>query len=385
MKIIFAVKNLVVNDAISNDLYIQKKVLKQNGFEVFLFAEDFSQEYSKLIISEELFNDLINEKNNILIYHYSSYWEKDKDFIINCNSRIWLKYHNITPEFFYKDYNREIFLSLRKTKLRIEEIIRIGKVDIFLCDSAYNVDDLIQKDAECDKCKILPPFYEKNHRILSYSRLTRKIRKIIDLKFFYVFDNIFIRVQKLFYMKKFLDGKYNILFVGRFAPNKDHIYILEIVSQLRKNFSNIRLIFAGGYSDKSDLYLQKIFDFIKEKELKEIVEIIFFPEDEIIELLYKISHVFFSASRHEGFCVPILEAQCFGVPVVVRDFSASSETCGAGGIILEERNEENIDKIVKSISDSEYRLEMIEKGRKNLKKFSYSHKKELLLKLLEKI
>ena len=385
MKIIFAVKNLVVNDAISNDLYIQKKVLKQNGFEVFLFAEDFSQEYSKLVISEELFNNLINENNNILIYHYSSYWEKDKGFIINCNSRIWLKYHNITPEFFYKEYNNEIFLSLRKTKLRIEEIIRIGKVDIFLCDSAYNVDDLIQKDAECDKCKILPPFYEKNHRILSYSRLTRKIRKIIDLKFFYVFDNIFIRVQKLFYMKKFLDGKYNILFVGRFAPNKDHIYILEIVSQLRKNFSNIRLIFAGGYSDKSDLYLQKIFDFIKEKELKEIVEIIFFPEDEIIELLYKISHVFFSASRHEGFCVPILEAQCFGVPVVVRDFSASSETCGAGGIILEERNEENIDKIVKSISDSEYRLEMIEKGRKNLKKFSYSHKKELLLKLLEKI
>lgn len=385
MKIIFAVKNLVVNDAISNDLYIQKKILKQNGFEVFLFAEDFSQEYSKLVISEELFNVLINEKNNILIYHYSSYWEKDKDFIINCNSRIWLKYHNITPEFFYKDYNREIFLSLRKTNLRIEEIIRTGRIENYLCDSAYNVNDLIQNGAEYDKCVILPPFYEKSHRILSYSRLTRKIRKIINLKFFYVIDDIFIRVQKLFYMKRFLDGKFNILFVGRFAPNKDHIYILEIVSELKKRMKDIRVIFAGGYYQKSDIYLHNIRNFIKEKNLMEDVELIFFPEDEIVEMLYKISHVFFSASRHEGFCVPILEAQYFGVPVIVRDFSASPETCGEVGIVLSEDKEENIKKIIKILSDSKYRIDIIEKGRVNLKRFSFSYKKELLLKLLEKL
>jgi glycosyltransferase involved in cell wall biosynthesis len=42
--------------------------------------------------------------------------------------------------------------------------------------------------------------------------------------------------------------------------------------------------------------------------------------------------VFVSASRHEGFCLPLVEAMASGVPVVARDIGGMPETLGDAGI-----------------------------------------------------
>jgi D-inositol-3-phosphate glycosyltransferase len=47
-------------------------------------------------------------------------------------------------------------------------------------------------------------------------------------------------------------------------------------------------------------------------------------------LLYSAMDVLLSPSMGEGFGIPILEAQACGTPVIVQDFSAMSELCGAG-------------------------------------------------------
>ncbi|MGH9128185.1 MAG: glycosyltransferase [Acidimicrobiales bacterium] len=44
--------------------------------------------------------------------------------------------------------------------------------------------------------------------------------------------------------------------------------------------------------------------------------------------------VFMTASEHEGFCVPVLEAMAFDVPVVARDFAAVPETLDGAGLLL---------------------------------------------------
>jgi len=45
--------------------------------------------------------------------------------------------------------------------------------------------------------------------------------------------------------------------------------------------------------------------------------------------------VFVTASDHEGFCVPLLEAMSFGLPIVARGTSAVPETMGGAGIVLD--------------------------------------------------
>jgi glycosyltransferase involved in cell wall biosynthesis len=49
-----------------------------------------------------------------------------------------------------------------------------------------------------------------------------------------------------------------------------------------------------------------------------------------LNTLYNAADVLLSPSRGEGFGVPVIEAQAAGCPVIVADFSAQRELCGAG-------------------------------------------------------
>jgi hypothetical protein len=49
---------------------------------------------------------------------------------------------------------------------------------------------------------------------------------------------------------------------------------------------------------------------------------------------YSACDVLLAPSHGEGFCVPLIEAQACGVPVIANDFSAQSELVGAGWVLL---------------------------------------------------
>jgi glycosyltransferase involved in cell wall biosynthesis len=51
---------------------------------------------------------------------------------------------------------------------------------------------------------------------------------------------------------------------------------------------------------------------------------------EMMAALYTAFDVLLAPSHGEGFCVPLIEAQACGTPVIVSDFSAQPELCGAG-------------------------------------------------------
>lgn len=51
---------------------------------------------------------------------------------------------------------------------------------------------------------------------------------------------------------------------------------------------------------------------------------------EIMAAVYSSMDVLLAASCGEGFCIPLIEAQSCGIPVIVTDFSAQSELCFAG-------------------------------------------------------
>ncbi len=54
--------------------------------------------------------------------------------------------------------------------------------------------------------------------------------------------------------------------------------------------------------------------------------------------LYAEASVFVCASEHEGFCLPLLEAMAFSLPVIAYAGGAVEETVGGAGIVLEDRN-----------------------------------------------
>ena len=55
----------------------------------------------------------------------------------------------------------------------------------------------------------------------------------------------------------------------------------------------------------------------------------FIPPEQLAAV-YSAADVFLAPSRGEGFCIPLIEAQACGTPVIVTDFSAQPELVGAG-------------------------------------------------------
>jgi glycosyltransferase involved in cell wall biosynthesis len=69
------------------------------------------------------------------------------------------------------------------------------------------------------------------------------------------------------------------------------------------------------------------------------VEFTGFVDASRMKTLYATADVFLCTSEHEGFCVPLVEAMWFRVPIVAWGVTAVGETVGNSGLVFEEWDE----------------------------------------------
>lgn len=83
---------------------------------------------------------------------------------------------------------------------------------------------------------------------------------------------------------------------------------------------------------------------------------------------YRRAEVFMTASEHEGFCVPLLEALAFEVPVVARGFGAVPETLAGAGLLLGPQDGLMVaaEALREVIEVPALRASMVEAGRRRL-------------------
>ncbi len=113
-------------------------------------------------------------------------------------------------------------------------------------------------------------------------------------------------------IKKFLDGRINILFVGRIEKRKGLIYLLKAYQILTQKFSNLRLIIVGKGKLEEDCE-----EWAKKYRLKEVC---FEGQvaDGKIPSYFATADIFVSpAIFGESFGLVLLEAMACGAPMVV--------------------------------------------------------------------
>lgn len=124
------------------------------------------------------------------------------------------------------------------------------------------------------------------------------------------------------------------LFVGRLAPNKAQHDIIRAFAAHRARYGTgavLRLV--GGASPPT--YERALRDLIAEMGVEDAVEISGSVTSSSLAAHYATADAFVCLSRHEGFCVPLLEAFHHRVPVVALRSSAVTETVGDGGVLLD--------------------------------------------------
>jgi glycosyltransferase involved in cell wall biosynthesis len=68
---------------------------------------------------------------------------------------------------------------------------------------------------------------------------------------------------------------------------------------------------------------------------------------------YLLAKAFMLTSRHEGFCVPLVESMAMKVPIVAYASSAVADTAGEAGLIWEEGNPQLLAKSLDVIVNEE--------------------------------
>jgi glycosyltransferase involved in cell wall biosynthesis len=92
---------------------------------------------------------------------------------------------------------------------------------------------------------------------------------------------------------------------------------------------------------------------------------------EHVNAAYAAADVLLHLSEHEGFCIPLLEAFHFGVPVVARPAGAMRDV-GDGAVLWTDPDPAVTCELLHlAVEDSELRSQMASRGRERLGAFAY--------------
>lgn len=196
---------------------------------------------------------------------------------------------------------------------------------------------------------------------VEFGRFARKIKKqIVKIKKRYDINNSYI------------------LFVGTVQPRKNLVRLIQAFALLT-NSNELSLVIAGKLGWLYEDILKAPSRFNVENRVKFIGRV----EDSDLPALYQNAEVFVLPSLTEGFGLPILEAQAAGIPVVAAKKGAIPEVAGDGALLLDPYKTKEIkDAIIKTLQDKDLRADLIRKGRKNAKKFSWTNTADSTLKYL---
>lgn len=170
-----------------------------------------------------------------------------------------------------------------------------------------------------------------------------------------------------------------ILYAGNAYPHKNLEHLLLAFKKISKE-KNLQLALVG----KKDYFYQNLQKKAKKLNLKDKVLFLGYLTDEKLALIYKNALAYVFPSLYEGFGLPPLEAMSFGVPVLSSNAASLPEILGKAALYFNPKDTDQIAEKIKQITEKEdLRKEMQEKGRKQIKKYSWQKCAEKTLQIYE--
>jgi glycosyltransferase involved in cell wall biosynthesis len=159
-----------------------------------------------------------------------------------------------------------------------------------------------------------------------------------------------------------------ILCVGIYKPRKNHAGLLRAFQRLRQSDVNAQLAIAGPMAEGESVLRQ----FAADLGIAAHVVFTGFVDEPDLRALYSAASVCACPSFYEGFGFTALEAMACGTPVVCSSATSLPEVAGQGALYADPHNPEEIaSQLCRIFSEADLRAALIERGWKNLQRFSW--------------
>jgi phosphatidylinositol alpha-mannosyltransferase len=190
-------------------------------------------------------------------------------------------------------------------------------------------------------------------------------------------------------IEQYVDGRPNILFVGRLEKRKGLPYLLEAFAQVRRVVPEARLLVVGAYDrlDKLPYLLQA-----RQLGLSD-VQFIGQVDDAELARYYRTATIFCAPSTGmESFGIILLEAMASSAPIVASDIDGYREvvTHGVEGVLVPPENPQALaEGLIALLNDPARRAAMGVAGRAKAERYDWNvvaghvleHYEELRLRL----
>lgn len=352
------VAGFALGDAISNQAIAMQDVFRSWGHDSVVFTEPGR-------ISRELRSRSGNmsqyaasaAQDDIVILHLSIGSRVNTVFAdLPCRKAI--QYHNVTPAHYFDMVNKRTAAVLAEGRKQVAHLAGVAEVNMAV--SRFNADELAKLGYK--NVRVLP-------LILDHNRLKGSSDPVI--------------------LKTFDDGKTNILFVGRCAPNKRIQDLLDFFHHFHRHVDpNSRLIHVGSAAGALPYYATLLAR-ARHLGIKPAVHFTGMVGQAQLNAFYECADAFVCMSEHEGFCIPVFEAMTHDVPVLAYAAAAVPETMAGAGILFREKDHAAIAELTgKVVQDHGFRAALIRGQRERLARHTErdlgAELKEHLEPLLEK-
>ena len=176
-----------------------------------------------------------------------------------------------------------------------------------------------------------------------------------------------------------IGGDY-VLAVGTMQPRKNYTRLIEAFGRLTRR--DLQLIIVG----KRGWLFQGIFEKVKNLELESRVLFLDYVPAADMPALISGARAFAFPSLHEGFGLPVLEAQACGTPVVCSMTSSFPEVAGDAALFVDPFDVDAIaGALERARSDDALRAKLIAHGFENVKRFSWDASARQVWSILAKM
>lgn len=217
-----------------------------------------------------------------------------------------------------------------------------------LADSEATREDLVQRlNVPSEKITVVYPAFD--------AQLFKPVRDVLQI------ENV---------RAKYRVGKDYVLSIGTIHPRKNYARLIEAFARVISNLEtlNLQLVIIGkrGWLHKT------IFESVTQWGLQSRVHFLDYAPASDLPALISGARLFAFPSLHEGFGLPILEAQACGTPVVCSMVSSLPEAAGDAALFFDPLDVDAIaGAMARALTDEALRAKLIARGFENIQRFSW--------------
>ena len=333
MRIAVLAPGLIPHDAVSNDALGMAAALRRLGHEVGLYAPH-ARGVDETVHAPDTLERWLSSRD-VVVYHYCVGWDFPLALLRRIRARRIVRYHNITPPEFFEGWSQGYVSACTDGRAQLDAFAALD-CELYLGDSPYNIEDFTSRGVATDRCAVLAPF----HEVEQLRTLQPDARRLPT-------------------------GAPLLLTVGRLAPNKCHLDLVDALDACAQGIApDAHLLSIGKLDPNLASYGDALTTRIEERGLTSKVTLLQDASGAELRAAFERADALVMLSRHEGFCVPLIEAMALGTPVIALASSAMPWTLGDAGLVWDSAEPQLIAASVARIAcDKRLSANLRERGR----------------------